>query len=68
MGAWIEISYCSAGQFGNSFSSGTIRMYEAEMALWVADRTREGKPVLITEVKAIRGSVGDSAKVVEESK
>lgn len=57
MGAYIEIAYCHHGAFGNSYGSGSTRMYQNELALWLQERTRDGRPILITDIRVIKGEL-----------
>lgn len=64
MGAWIEVRYCSQGAFGKSYGSGSTRMYQAELAQWLIERTQTN-PILVTEVVVLKGDLAEltTAKV-----
>lgn len=62
MSAWVEVRYCAEGPFGKSYGAGSSRMYEAELALWLVERMQRG-PILITEIVALKGELGQIAKV-----
>lgn len=58
MGAYIEVYYCAAAHSPNNYGAGSARMYEAEVTLWLMERMGENRPVLITGIKVITGTIG----------
>lgn len=59
MGAYIEVYYNSRSSHGPSYSSGTHRLYEAELGQWLVEQMVDTLcPVLVTRIVVIRGQLG----------